>query len=73
MAFTDGTTENYFVDVTAENIYDRNDDKGHQYPLLKEMINHKKSEDAVSAADGHITTRTVPKKATRGSRVEVRG
>lgn len=67
--FTDGTTENYFANVIAENIYARIDDEGHQFLLLKEIVDHKKGTDAIPVENGYIMTRSgkkIPKKTTRG-------
>ncbi len=63
--FTDGTTENYFANVIAEKIYTRIDKEGHQYLLVKEIIDHEKSNHAVSIADVYIVTKNGKKILTR--------
>jgi hypothetical protein len=67
--FTDGTEENYFANVIAENMFAQVDGEGRQYLLMKEITDHRRNESAVRADDGFIITRNgnkVPKKTTVG-------
>ncbi|KAI2489216.1 Reverse transcriptase (RNA-dependent DNA polymerase) [Fragilaria crotonensis] len=67
--FTDGSTENYFANVIAENMFSQIDSEGNQYQLLKEIIDHKSDGSAVALADGYVISRNgnrVPKHTTRG-------
>ena len=63
--FTDGTEENYFANVIAENMFAQVDGEGRQYLLMKEITDHRRNESAVRADDGFVITRNgnkVPKK-----------
>jgi hypothetical protein len=67
--FTDGTEENYFANVIAENMFAQVDGEGRQYLLMSEITDHRHDESAVSPDDGFVTSSNgnrVPKKTTRG-------
>jgi hypothetical protein len=67
--FTDGTEENYFANVIAENMFAQVDSEGRQYLLLAEITDHRRNGLAVKASDGFVITRNgnkVPKKTTAG-------
>jgi Reverse transcriptase (RNA-dependent DNA polymerase) len=67
--FTDGTEENYFANVIAENMFAQVDGEGRQYLLMEEITDHRRNELAVKADDGFVITRNgnkVPKKTTTG-------
>ena len=50
--FADGTRDKYFANTIAENIYAQVDDEGHHHLLLKEIIDHKKSDSAITVDNG---------------------
>jgi hypothetical protein len=65
----DGTTEEYYANVIAKNLFLQVDSEGNQYVLMKEISDHHKDETAVPISDGMITTRnrrTFQKKTTKG-------
>ena len=67
--FTDGTVENYFANVIAENIYAQVDSEGNQYQLLEEIVDHKSNDSAIKVGHGFTRSRNgnmVPKTTTRG-------
>jgi TFIIF-interacting CTD phosphatase-like protein len=68
--FTDGTTENYFANVIAENMYLQIDAEGpHQYQLLQEIVDHRSDGSAVTRDNGfHISKNgnRVPRPTTKG-------
>ena len=67
--FTDGSTENYFANVIAENMYAQIDSEGRQYQLMKEIVDHKSDGSAITRENGYTISRNgnrVPKVTTRG-------
>ena len=67
--FTDGTVENYFANVIAENMYAQVDSEGNQYQLLDEIVDHRSDNSAIQKANGFTMSRNgnmVPKTTTRG-------
>ena len=51
----DGTTDRYFANVIAENLWEMCDAKGRQQALFKEIIDHRKNARAIRTADGYET------------------
>ena len=67
--FTDGSIENYFANVIAENMYAQIDDEGRQYQLLDEIADHRSDGTALRVENGFTVSRNgnrVPKQTTRG-------
>jgi Reverse transcriptase (RNA-dependent DNA polymerase) len=67
--FTDGTTENYFANVIAENMCAQIDSEGKQYQLLQEIVDHRSDNTAVTIDNGFTVSRNgnrVPRPTTRG-------
>ena len=67
--FTDGSTENYFANVIAENMYAQVDDEGRQYQLLDDIADHRSDGTALRIEDGFTVSQNgnrVPKQTTRG-------
>jgi hypothetical protein len=67
--FTDGTEENYFANVIAENMFSQVDNEGRQFLLMDEIADHRKDASAITSDDGFVVSRNgnrVPKKTTRG-------
>ena len=67
--FTDGTEENYFANVIAENMFSQVDNEGRQFLLMDEIADHRKDASAITADDGFVVSRNgnrVPKKTTQG-------
>jgi hypothetical protein len=65
----DGTSEEYYANVIAENLFAQVDTKGNQYVLMKEISEHRKEDTAIPASDGCVTMpnrRKFRKKTTRG-------
>ena len=56
--FADGVVENYTANVIAENVVSQVDNEGHEYLLLKEIIDHRKDNTAVQKDDGFVLTRS---------------
>ena len=69
MELEDGTTEEFYANVIAENIFSQVDSEGNQYVLMKEISDHRKDETAVPISDGWVEMsngRKFRKKTTRG-------
>jgi hypothetical protein len=67
--FTDGTIEQYAVNVIAENMYAQVDDEGNMFQLLDEIMDHKKDDTVIDIANGTVTTSSgnmKPKITTQG-------
>ena len=61
--------EKYQANIITENMYAQVDEEGHQYLVLKEIIDHKKDNTAVSISNGMIQSANgemKPKKMTWG-------
>ena len=66
---SDGTTEEFYANVIAENLFSQVDTEGRQYVLLKEISEHRKDETAIPISEGWLTLkngRKVRKRTTRG-------
>ncbi len=66
---SDGTTQEFYANVIAENMFAQVDSEGHEYEILDEIIDHKKDGSATSKEDGYFTTksnRQVRKRTTKG-------
>jgi hypothetical protein len=58
-----------FANTIAENIYTQIDEEGRQYLVLKEIVDHKFSDDAITKTDGFIIGQygqQIPKQTTKG-------
>ena len=67
--YDDGTTDAYFANVIAENLYSQVDDEGSQHLVISEISDHRKNATALSVADGFTISSNgnkVPKKTTQG-------
>jgi hypothetical protein len=68
--FTDGSSENYFANVIADEcVYAQVDSEGNQCQLLNEITDHQSDNSAIQIADGFVTSRNgnrIPKPTTRG-------
>jgi Reverse transcriptase (RNA-dependent DNA polymerase) len=65
----DGTIDEYYANVIAENLFSQVDSEGNQYVLMKKISDHRQDETAVPISDGWITMkngRRSWKKTTRG-------
>ena len=72
--FDDGSTEEYYANVIAENMFAQCDDEGRQCLLLSEITDFKKDERAIPKEDGMITMpngRQHPKRTTAGWKLQV--
>ena len=52
--FPDGVVHQYSANIIAQNIYEATDEDGFRYQLLEEIIDHKKTPEAVSYADANV-------------------
>jgi hypothetical protein len=50
-----GTSDEYYANVIAENLFSQVDSEGNQYVLMKEISDHRQDETAVPISDGWIT------------------
>ena len=66
--FPDGHSADYAANLIAEALYTQTDEFGNQYLLLSEIIDHKKSNDAVKTEDMWISGKSNKhkRKTTRG-------
>ena len=67
--FTDGSTENYCANETAECRYAQVDSERNQHHLLSKITEHRSDNLAIQIADGYITSQNgnrIPKPTTRG-------
>jgi hypothetical protein len=65
----DGTTEEFYANVIAENLFSQVDSEGNQYVLMKEISDHRRDKSAVPISDGWVEMkngRRFRKKTTRG-------
>jgi hypothetical protein len=53
--FTDGTIEQYAVNVIVENTYAQADNEGNMFQLLDEIMDHKKDDTAIDIVNGTVT------------------
>jgi len=64
--FPDGSVDVLSANVIAESIYASVDEKGHQFVLLKEILDHRSNKDAVSKDDGWIQGTNRKRRTTKG-------
>jgi len=67
--FPDGTTDDVEANLIAECMVSECDPEGRQYPMLREISDHRKDNTALNVADGSYRTRAgnpVPKRTTSG-------
>ena len=65
----DGTTDAYFANVIAENLYSQVDSEGRELLAFKEICDHRKNARAISIQDGYDISRNgnrTPKRTTVG-------
>jgi hypothetical protein len=54
--FSDGSTKEDVANIIAENMYAQvDDDKGHQFNMMDELVNHQKDNKTTSTKDSYIT------------------
>jgi hypothetical protein len=66
--YEDGTSDRMFANAIAENIYTQVDQEGRHFVLLKEISDHRKSDEAIPIKDGFVIVngQRKPKKTTKG-------
>ena len=66
--FDDGRTEAFSANIIAESIYAQIDDEGHDKLLLEEIVEHRKTAEAVSTDDAEVIVRgqARPRRTTKG-------
>ena len=72
--YPDGTTDRFFANVIAENIFSQVDSEGRETYVLKEITNHRFNNKALSSDDAYEILRNGEKKmkpTTAGAEVEV--
>jgi hypothetical protein len=63
----DGAISEFTANVIAENLYSQVDSEGNEYLILSEIIDHRKSHDAVARDDGFLDAeKRQPKRTTKG-------
>ena len=65
---SDGTTEEFYANSIAENMFAQVDSEGHEYELLEDIVDHKKDGSAIGIEDGYFTTRSGRKRRKRTTR-----
>jgi hypothetical protein len=66
---SDGTTDEYYANIIAENLFSQVNSERRQYVLMKERSDHRCDDTAVHISDGWLTMRNgqkVRKRTTRG-------
>ena len=73
VCFEDGTEETYTANLIAECLYSQIDDGGRRLQIMKEIIDHDKSDNALKDEDTFYSTKSgpKPKRTTRGWRLLV--
>ena len=69
LEFEDGTTDKYLANTIAENIYTQVDTEGQRHAAIREIVDHKSDDSAITIQNGFTVGRSgnrVPKKTTRG-------
>ena len=67
--FPDGTQKELTANIVAESMFSQVDSEGHHYQLLKEISDHRSTNEALKISEGYYTRKggdKVPKKTTRG-------
>lgn len=67
--YDDGTTDRYYANIIAENLYSQVDSEGNRHLVFKEMVDHKSDGSAIIKQDGYTISKNgnkVSKKTTRG-------
>ena len=66
--FADGLVERYTANQIAENIFEQLDDEGNKYLLVEAIIDHRRSEDAVTEDNAYvmINGRRKERRTTKG-------
>ena len=54
MEFTDGHSEALSANIIAQNLFSQIDDKGNRHVLLEDIIDHRKTDAAVSKEDAFV-------------------
>eukprot|EP00980_Cylindrotheca_fusiformis_P024635 scaffold12186_cov89-Cylindrotheca_fusiformis.AAC.1 len=65
----DGSTDEYFANTIAENIYAQVDSEGREQAIVKEIIDHKSDGNAIPKSQGFFRTSSGnmrPKRTTSG-------
>ena len=60
--FPDGGILEYNTNIIAESLYSLCDDDGYQYSLLKGIIDHRKTDEAISKEDGYVLVNGIRRK-----------
>ena len=67
--YDDGTTDAYFANIIAENLYSQVDDEGRHHLVMSEISDHRKNAKALNVTNGFTISANgnkVPKKTTQG-------
>ena len=63
--FEDGSSDSYTANIIAESIFSQVDDEGKEHLLVEELIDHRKTDAALSRQDCWITSKNGDKKMRR--------
>jgi hypothetical protein len=56
VTFADGAIKQYAANVIAENLYSQVDSEGNQYTMMKEIVDHRKSDAALTKENMYVVT-----------------
>ena len=72
--FPDGSIKQYGANIIAENIFSQVDEHGYRYQLLRNIVNHKRDETAITKDEGYVTSKNgnrIKRHTTKGWYFEV--
>ena len=55
--FPDGAIQQYLANLIAESLYDNADDDGHRYQHMEEILDHRKTKDAIPKHEGFVISK----------------
>jgi len=67
--FPDGAVMQYSANLIAENIMSEVDEDGHRYQMVKNIVNHRKENNAIEKCDGWI----ISNNGTRRRKITTKG
>ena len=75
LEFPDQSCERYSANVIAENLYSQCDSEGRRFSVLKEIVDHRITSEALHGDDAYRTLKNgqkVPKRTTKGHQLLLR-
>jgi hypothetical protein len=67
--YDDGTSDRMFGNIIAANLYAQMDETGVKHTMLRDIVDHRRTNDAISKDDGYFISQygaKVPKRTTKG-------